>query len=522
MLKRRVCIALLCALALSIASVVVAQESPQPVVRMGDWVEIGDDVWMNIIASNTIRFRSTSNVDFDSDVQDLAGSSSVTSSSCQESSCDALAWETRLGADFRYRKNLTMRVLYEQQNVMDGNLIDGGGEADVAIERAWVDYKFPNTSLRMRVGAHLWRFDPLSWVGDDDPGFHLWYNLGPNDEVELYAAAIIQQEGQRLGLTNDNDNAYYLFKAAYNAGSHRFSLNLIGQRDRFCNDCVTFDNTQNRQKTDVIYITPAWEGRVGIFKFVAQGSVVFGEVDRGPAPGEELDIFAVAGQIAVEANLGKIVPFFTFVYGSGDDNPFDDELNAYATLAHKDITLTGSSPLLGTLTNSTLFSGIEQGPTFARAFGLNGRLQSGDNIFNNGLGFHQSYDIRGQYAGPGTIIPAIGVKVFPVKNWEIAAHWAGNWVIETEPLEVQLNQADALGRTADIDNFIWHEFGAMVTWTVNKHFDLRARGIVALPGDGAEDIAAMTDPANCGRTSTETCDGDDPMLVGQLQVRGRF
>ena len=510
-------------LALTTAGLAAAQSTPEPVVRMGNWVEIGDDVWFNIIGTNTFYYRWTDNVDFDDDVQDLAGSRRATSGSCLESSCDIMQWETRLGSDFRYKKNTTMRVLLEQQNVFDGNQIDGNAldqrSADVHVERAWIDYKFGDTGLRARIGADLWRFDPMSWVGDDDPGFQLWYDMGP---FQLYGAAMIQNESQRLGLTNDNDNVYYLFRAAFKTGGHRFSLNTIYQRDRFCPDCPGNEDDPSaaaalahvRQNSDVYYIMPAWEGKFGILKFIAQGGLVFGEVDVDG--GSDLDVFAGAVQIAMEAKLGKITPFFTFLYGTGDDDPNDNDLNGYAALAHKDITLTGSVSMINVLSNSTMFSGIEQGPTFSRAFGLNGRLRSGDNVFNNNLGVNQGYAVTGGYANPGTMVPAIGVRFFPLDNWEIDAHWAGKWIVEPEPLEAQL------GGAADIDNFIYHEFGAMVTWTINKYIDVRARGIVALPGDGAKDIAAMANPDNCGRTAPDTCDGDDPMLVGQIRVRGRF
>ena len=72
-----------------------------------------------------------------------------------ESACDIFQMEVRLGADFRYKKALTMRVLFEQQHVFDGDLIDGNEGYDPHVERAWVDYKFPNTKLRMRLGGAL-------------------------------------------------------------------------------------------------------------------------------------------------------------------------------------------------------------------------------------------------------------------------------------------------------------------------------------------------------------------------------
>ena len=49
-MKRAVVVVLVCVLALSLAPAALAQDTaPQPVVRMGDWVEIGDDLFVNFI-----------------------------------------------------------------------------------------------------------------------------------------------------------------------------------------------------------------------------------------------------------------------------------------------------------------------------------------------------------------------------------------------------------------------------------------------------------------------------------------
>ena len=278
-------------------------------------------------------------------------------------------------------------------------------------------------------------------------------------------------------MTNDNDNLYYLFTAAYNLKPHRFSLNMIYARDRLCPDC---ENEDERQKTDAFYITPAWEGRFGILRFIAQGSLVFGEVERGPEPSDTLDIFAGAAQIAVEAKLGKLTPFFTFLYASGDDDPFDDELNGYDKLASKEVAGVSSVSILNTMANSSMFSGIEQGPTHSQVFGAgaSSRLRNGDNAFNANWGFNQSYDVLGGYANPGTIVPAIGVKFALAKGWRLDAHWAGMWVVTTETIEEQLNRENGpiVGRTADIDNFIYHEFGAMLALAAQQAFRHPSQG----------------------------------------------
>ena len=68
--------------------------------------------------------------------------------------------ELRLGVEARYQKNLTLYLLFEHQQIFDGNLIDdrsnstNPGGTDVFgraartenpgfhIERYWIDYKF--------------------------------------------------------------------------------------------------------------------------------------------------------------------------------------------------------------------------------------------------------------------------------------------------------------------------------------------------------------------------------------------
>ena len=50
-MKRYVTLVLACALVLAVGSTAVAQQVPAPVVRMGDWIELSDEVWMNLIFS---------------------------------------------------------------------------------------------------------------------------------------------------------------------------------------------------------------------------------------------------------------------------------------------------------------------------------------------------------------------------------------------------------------------------------------------------------------------------------------
>ena len=76
MMKRFTVLALACVMALAMVSIAVAQ--PKPVVRMGDWVEIGNDAWMNIIATIDTRYFTNHNADFEDRLRDSTSSAQVT------------------------------------------------------------------------------------------------------------------------------------------------------------------------------------------------------------------------------------------------------------------------------------------------------------------------------------------------------------------------------------------------------------------------------------------------------------
>jgi hypothetical protein len=155
---------------LSVASLVVAQPVPRPVVRLGSWIEVGNDLFMHLISTADIRYRTVHNYDFDNRVRDRVPSRAPGSTSVHEGDGDVLYAELRLGAEFRFQKSLTAQLLFEHQQVFDGNLVDdranttNPGGTDVFgraagpenpafhVERYWIDYKFLGTPLRLRVG----------------------------------------------------------------------------------------------------------------------------------------------------------------------------------------------------------------------------------------------------------------------------------------------------------------------------------------------------------------------------------
>src|SRR3989440_7300953 len=184
MTRRLAQIALMGVLVLAVASLAAAQQEPQAVVRLGNFIEVGNDVWMHILATGDIRYRTTENWDFERRVRDRVNSRNPSDSVPQAGEGD-IAWTLlRFGVDFKYQKSLTLHLTGEQRVQLDGNTTDdrsnssnpGGVDvfgraastenAGYHFKYAYIDYKFIGTPLRMRVGFDLWTQDQAGLIGD--------------------------------------------------------------------------------------------------------------------------------------------------------------------------------------------------------------------------------------------------------------------------------------------------------------------------------------------------------------------
>src|SRR6266436_3447137 len=104
--------ALVCVLLLAVASLAAAQGTmqlpsgtPQPALRLGNFIEIGNDVFMHIIATTDFRYNTTTNWDFDPKVRDRVNSRAPEDTVPQGGESDLFWLLTRFGVDFRYQKS---------------------------------------------------------------------------------------------------------------------------------------------------------------------------------------------------------------------------------------------------------------------------------------------------------------------------------------------------------------------------------------------------------------------------------
>jgi len=124
-------VALMGVLMLAVASLATAQGTlqvpsgaAQPAVRFGNFIEVGNDVLMHIIATTQFAYNTTTNFDFESKVRDRVGFRNPESTVEQGGESDLFWMLTRFGVDFRYQKNLELQIVMEQRTNLDGNTTD--------------------------------------------------------------------------------------------------------------------------------------------------------------------------------------------------------------------------------------------------------------------------------------------------------------------------------------------------------------------------------------------------------------
>src|SRR5262245_14207435 len=405
MMKRVAQLTLIGVLLLVGVSLAVAQPAPQPVVRLGNFIEVGNDVWMHIIATMDARYKTIENGDFESRVRAQTISRSPTSTAQHEQEGDLFYAELRFGAEFKYQKNFHFYLLFENQSVFDGNLIDdrsntsNPGGTDVfgrpastenpgfRVERFWSRYRFEGTPLTLFVGAELKSVSQAGIYGNDDPGIGVELEFG---DLLLSAKAYIARESQRLGLENDNDLVDYAFTAVYNWKPHRFGFDVVWFRDRFSGADTAVTGFRpglgwTGQKIDSVWIDASWSGRFGPVRALlqgnlllgtARGSTVRGSGATGLPPtvfqGVDYDIFAGGGIAYAELDLGIVRPFVGAIYGTGDGDPTDRRLQGFQAQSVNDSTQVTSTGFFDQLDTSSTFA-LRDYSCPARSQGLTSR-----------------------------------------------------------------------------------------------------------------------------------------------------
>src|SRR5262252_6799220 len=391
MMKRMTQAALVCALMLALASLAAAQGTlqvpsgtPQAAMRFGNFIEVGNDVLMHIIATNQFVYNTTTNFDFTNQVRDRTTNRNPEETVLQGGESDVFWMLTRFGVDFRYQKNTEVQIVMEQRTNLDGNTTDdrlnsnnpGGtdvfGRGATTENKAffcvycWLDYKFEGTPLSMRVGFDLWSIDQAGMIGDNDPRIAFFGDFG---DFDVTAAAVMQFTNQRIGLTNNTNLIYYTFSAGYNLKPHRFQLDVMYANDRFTGADMQTTGLRadplgyTGQKQNAVLVMGSWTGRAGPVRGLLQGMAMLGNATGANAagiagagltgirePNRQYSILAGGAVAYAEADLGMIRPFVGAIWGTADKDPTDHQLHGFDIQPFRSTTL---------LTGTTWFAHLD-------------------------------------------------------------------------------------------------------------------------------------------------------------------
>jgi hypothetical protein len=553
-MKRLTQLVLAGAIVLALVSLAAAQQAPQTVARVGNYIEVAPDVFMHIIATGDVRWRVGSQYDFENRVQDRVESREPNDTSVMSQDCDCVHFQAHFGVDMRYKKELTFHLRFRHWDIYDANIADDretdetpggtdkfGRPADLEgenmnLQQAQINYKFPNTPVSVRLGWQLWYLDQAGLISDNSPRAAIFFTAEP---FEAHASVVIQRESTRLGLLNDNDYLWYTFGVAYTAKPHRFQLDIAYFRDRF-NGAPTGTTATDPsppspagargglpgfqgQKLDAVTIMPSWGGTIGPISALVQGYIIVGTAESSnlaavAGANRDFDIFAAGAIGYAEANLGLVTPFVGMAFGTGDNNPTDTKLKGFSHIPNQQ----NSSAITGT----ERFSHLDRAVSFgsrdfknpARAAGTNGVFggsQWGHSVgqpFSDRLGNRAHPGINSTLSNPGLILPFGGVKVFPAQGHEIDVIYLYRLMMTSAVIDA------ALG--VPVSNTLSHELNAQWEWTLSRHFDFRIAGSVVFPVGGVKDIARTSTTFPC--TAASPCTGDDPLLFGEARVRARF
>lgn len=533
-MKRVLHLSLICAIGLTLATVVAA-ENKEPVVRMGNWIEIGDDAWFDIIGNIDIRLKTTHNADVEDDVRDatdnfFAGTdSSISSSADQERSDVSQDTEVRFGANFKFGQTLRSHILFEIDQIFDEDIIDGSGNGTDQnrpnLERYWIDFKWPNSPFRARIGAELFAMTQARQIRDDIPGWQFFLEF---DDFDIWARIFIESEALKLGLGNDNDNIIYNFGANYTAmKGHKFQFDVIYFRFRFDQD----------QDTDIVHLVPSWTGRMGLLETLLEFNLALGTIEANgdPAGRDNYDVMAWSVIAKLDLNFGKVRPFIGFVLGSGDDDGDDGDITGF-TQCPRDCASFNSGKFA---VFNNLFSVDDDIAPPARpdraAYGGSSNAtfsHEGDSPYRDGISNAVHENVSTRYSNPGTLMIPVGVHVFPWKGHKMTLLYNYVQMLESDTIEdtIEAQRGVSHNRASNsVDEVLYHEVVGVWEWKYNKHFDIRLTGEILLPGEGSQDIAELS--FRCGPAGSETndiadpdaqCEGEDPALYGEVRVRARF
>jgi hypothetical protein len=285
-------------------------------------------------------------------------------------------------------------------------------------------------------------------------------NSGLNDvgdeprEDDVIVANLYRQDFPVLGFTSQ-------VTALYNRNREddevRFNKNNFIERPASL-------GLERLRQYDVTYVGYNGDGHFGRVNLTTSVYYAFGEEKPGVFVNREIDISALFAAAELSIDYDWIRPRLSVLYGSGDDDPFDDEANGFDAVFE-----------------NPQFAGADTSYYIRQAIPLIGggrvALATRNGVLNN----LRSSKEEGQsnFTNPGVLLAGIGVDMDLMPTLRLTLNANSLFFDDPTVIEVVRNQGP-------VDKHIGYDVSASVTWRplMSQNIVVRAAYATLIPEDG--------------------------------------
>ena len=439
------------------------------------------------------------NFDFDGDRDD---GRTFTSAGAVDVGDEHVRGEIRWGATVTAGKT-TGKFLLESDSLQDATFADGNGTLN--LERAYFTYEF-NPALVLQAG-HEFKLPDFGGggllYGDDHPIFGVMGDT-PFGSYDAYAILI---DDSRIGSSGERDSTVWLGEFSLDLGSRGTVKPIVAFHDNQNVDAnITYFGGTFVGGISGLNITAEAFGAVGGYGSTPPNTINFRGSDTPNDPSDDViapagandlandDISSFAANMTLEFPVADAFkPNIGFRWTSGDDDPFDDDLEGW--LGISDISgfvgpmSSGHSILRwGPQQNAALSAPVVFGSTFETSGPAEGSAETGalpaDGSSYGGIGN------SGTGTNPGQIVIAPGATGSLTPSLSYQASLWFMWYDETAGLEA-LPDADS-----SVDDYAGTQLDIRLDYALTENFTVSASGGVLDPGDGVKDATGADDLAS--------------------------
>jgi len=391
------------------------------------------------------------------------------------------------------------RVEVEQQGALFVNPQAGTQRDDnfVGIQGLFLDKHLRNVSDRydfdsLRVGIQPITADFRGFLFQDSPvGIRLFgtrdnnrwqYNIGWFRRLEKDTNSGLNDIGEDL--RDDDVFLVNLYRQDFPILGFTSQVVLVHNRNNetdppfidangFLQRPTAFGLQQNRDY-DVTYFGYNGDGHIGRWNLTASAYLAIGEETPAAFADLDSDIEAAFAAFELSRDFDWIRLRGTLVYGSGDDNPYDDESNGFDAIFE-----------------NPLIAGADTSFWIRQAVPLIGggrlTLSSANGLLNS----MRSSKQHGQsnFTNPGLLLLGAGADLEITPRIRASVNINQLWFDDTAVLEAARNQAP-------IDSDIGQDVSLAVTYRpfTSQNVVIRVAASALLPGDGYEDLYGSDTP----------------------------